>query len=256
MGLDDDLVADALAVDLPGRPLRSYPALLSTEADALAWARAGAPGGAVVVAGYQASPRGRAGLPWQVRQGTGLAFSLILRPRLPADREGWVYTVATSGLADALGADAGIAWPDEVRRGGQRAGAVGAWVELDAEGGVSWAVVNLLVPDAVQPRGPMLARVVEAIERCQRAPAEVVLARYRARCTTLGTAVRARLIPLGPAGPRVEGRAVDTLADGALVIETAAGRRVAVRPQNLGLLDALGAASPPTPGAGGGPTPR
>ena len=61
MGLDDDLAADALAADLPGRPLRSYPALLSTEADALAWARAGGPGGAVVVAGYQASPRGRAG---------------------------------------------------------------------------------------------------------------------------------------------------------------------------------------------------
>jgi BirA family biotin operon repressor/biotin-[acetyl-CoA-carboxylase] ligase len=255
VGLDDDLAADALAPDLRGRPVRSYPALLSTEADALAWARAGAPGGAVVVAGYQASPRGRAGLPWKVEQGTGLAFSLILRPELAADREGWVYTLATSGLADALGADASIAWPDEVRRGGRRAGAVGAWVELDAEG-VSWAVVNLLVPDAVQPRGRTLARVVEAIERCQRTPAEVLLARYRARCTTLGMAVRARLIPLGPAGPRVEGRAVDTLTDGALVIETAAGRRVAVRPQNLGLLDALGAASPPTPGAGGGPTPR
>ena len=255
MGLDDDLAVDALEVDLPGRPLRTYPALLSTEADALAWARAGAPGGAVVVAGYQASPRGRAGLPWQVQQGTGLAFSLILRPKLPADREGWIYTVATSGLADALGADASIAWPDEVRRGGQRVGAVGAWVELDAEG-VSWAVVNLLVPAAAPPRGPMLARVVEAIEACQHAPAEVVLARHRARCTTLGTAVRARLIPLGPAGPRVEGRAVDTLADGALVIETAAGRRVAVRPQNLGLLDALDAASPPTPAAGGDPAPR
>jgi BirA family biotin operon repressor/biotin-[acetyl-CoA-carboxylase] ligase len=255
VGLDDDLAADALAADLRGRPLRSYPALLSTEADALAWARAGGPGGAVVVAGYQASPRGRAGLPWTVRQGAGLAFSLILRPALPADREGWVYTVATSGLADALGADATIAWPDEVWRGGQRAGAVGAWVELDAEG-VRWAVVNLLVPAAEPPRGPTLARVVEAVERCQGAPAEVLLDRYRTRCATLGTAVRARLIPLGPSGPRVEGRAVGALADGALVIETAAGRRVAVRPQNLGLLEAVDAASPPPPGAGDDPAPR
>jgi BirA family biotin operon repressor/biotin-[acetyl-CoA-carboxylase] ligase len=255
VGLDDDLAADALAADLPGRPLRSYPALLSTEADALVWARAGAPDGAVVVAGYQASPRGRAGLPWQVQQGTGLAFSLILRPEVPADREGWLYTLATSGLADAVGADAKIAWPDEVRQGEQRAGAVGAWVELDAEG-VSWAVVNLLVPAAAPPRGPTLARIVEAIERCQRTPTEVVLASYRARCMTLGMAVRARLIPLGPSGPRVEGKAVDALADGALVIETAAGRRVAVRPQNLGLLDALDAASPPTPEAGGDPAPR
>jgi BirA family biotin operon repressor/biotin-[acetyl-CoA-carboxylase] ligase len=78
VGLDDDLAADVLAADLPGRPLRSYPALLSTEADALAWARAGAPDGAVVVAGYQASPRGRAGLPWQVQQGTGRPRGLAL----------------------------------------------------------------------------------------------------------------------------------------------------------------------------------
>lgn len=255
MGLDDDLTADALAAELPGRPVRSYPALLSTEADALAWARAGAPDGAVVVAGYQASPRGRAGLPWQVRQGTGLAFSLILRPELPADREGWVYTVATSGLADAVGADASIAWPDEIRRGQQRAGAVGAWVELAAEG-VSWAVVNLLVPGVAPPRGPVLARIVEAIGRSQRTPAEVVLAGYRARCATLGMAVRARLIPLGPSGPRVQGTAVDVLADGALVIETATGRRVAVRPQNLGLLEVVGPATQRSPGVGGDPAPR
>jgi BirA family transcriptional regulator, biotin operon repressor / biotin---[acetyl-CoA-carboxylase] ligase len=255
VGLDADLAAEALGDVMPGRALRSYPALLSTEADALAWARSGAPEGAVVVAGYQASPRGRAGLPWTVRQGSGLAFSLVLRPRLPVEREGWVYTVATSGLADTLGRDVTIAWPDEVRRAGTRVAAVGAWVELDAEG-VAWAVLNLLVPGALPPRGPMLARVVEAVEARLRLAAGAVLDDYRARCETLGRPVRARLIPLGPAGPRVEGRAVDALADGALVIETAKGNRVAVRPQNLGLLDELEPPSRPPPAAGGGPAPR
>lgn len=57
MELSTDLSAHALAEALPGRPVRSYPAMLSTEADALAWARAGADDGAVVVAGYQAAPR-------------------------------------------------------------------------------------------------------------------------------------------------------------------------------------------------------
>jgi BirA family transcriptional regulator, biotin operon repressor / biotin---[acetyl-CoA-carboxylase] ligase len=255
VGLDEDLVAEALAADLPGRLVRSYPALLSTEADALAWARSGAPEGAVVVAGYQVSARGRAGLPWEVRQGSGLAFSLILRPELPAEREGWVYTVATLGLADTLGEGATIAWPDEVRRAGTRAGAVGAWVELGAEG-VRWAVVNLLVPGVAPPRGPMLARVVEAVEARLRAGTDAVLDDYRARCETLGRPVRARLIPLGPSGPRVQGRAVDVLADGAMLIQTARGTRVAVRPQNLGLLDELDPASPPTPEVGGGPAPR
>src|SRR5207244_3643314 len=34
-----DLTVEAVAAALPDRPLRVYPALLSTEADALAWAR-------------------------------------------------------------------------------------------------------------------------------------------------------------------------------------------------------------------------
>ena len=62
--------------------------MLSTESEAAAWARAGAPEGAFVVAGYQASPRGRAGISWQVDHHHDLAFSLILRPQLPALREG------------------------------------------------------------------------------------------------------------------------------------------------------------------------
>ena len=157
-----DLSLEALAGALPGRPLRSYPALLSTEADALAWARAGAPAGAVVVSDYQASPRGRAGWPWEVRPGAGLGFSVVLRPNLAARREGWLYTIATSGLADALGDDATIEWPDEVTIAGRRAGAVGVQVE-QREHGLAWAVVSVLVVEATPPRGELLARVVEAI---------------------------------------------------------------------------------------------
>jgi BirA family biotin operon repressor/biotin-[acetyl-CoA-carboxylase] ligase len=236
--LTGDLDAAALAEALPGRPVRSYTALLSTEADALAWARAGAPEGAVVVAAYQVSPRGRAGVEWDVVQDGALLFSLVLRPRLPVEREGWLYTVAVSGLADAIGAGAAIRWPDEVRREGQRAGAVGVHVELGPEG-TEWAVVNVLVAEARPPRGPLLARVVEAVEARYRSPTAPVLADYLRRCETIGRTVRARLIPLGPGGPAVSGRAVTALADGALVLATERGSRVAVRPQHLGLLDEL-----------------
>src|SRR5207244_2568339 len=86
--LSGDLSPDALARIVPGRALRAYPAMLSTESEAAAWARAGAPEGAFVVAGYQASPRGRGGISWQVDHHHDLAFSLILRPQLPALREG------------------------------------------------------------------------------------------------------------------------------------------------------------------------
>lgn len=233
----DDLSAAALAAELPGRPVRGYPALLSTEATASAWARAGAPEGALVVADYQASPRGRAGWPWQVRPGEGLGFSLVLRPQLPAEREGWLYTVATCGLADVLGADAAIAWPDEVRAGpdGGRLAGVGVHVQL-GPAGTEWAVVTVLVDEAWPPRARQLAAVVAAIESRYMNP-DTVLEDHRARCSTMGRVVRARLVPLGPAGPQVSGRGVDVLADGALVLLTAKGNRVAVRPQNLGVLE-------------------
>lgn len=233
----DDLSVEALAKALPARQLRTYPAVLSTSADALAWARAGAVEGAVVVADYQASARGRAGWEWPVRPGLDLCFSLVLRPRLPAEREGWLYTVAVSGLADALGEECRIEWPDEVVRDGTRAGAVGVEAHLGAEG-TEWAVVNVLVPAAAPPRGRLLAAVVEAIESRYRSPTTPVLADYLRRCDTIGRVLRARLIPLGPGGLEVTGRAVTSLLDGAVVLETADARRIAVRPQSVGIVEA------------------
>lgn len=225
-------LGEALEQALPGRPFRFYPAVLSTEADALAWARAGAPQGAVVTAGYQASPRGRAGFEWDV--GDGLAFSLILRPRLSAPREGWVYTVAVSGLADAFGEAATIEWPETVRCDGVQVGAVGAHVEVGPLG-VDWAVVNVLIH---QPDPEFVARIVEAIEARLAEPSTRVLADYLGRCDTIGRHVVARLVPLGPGGPEAIGKAVSSSVDGSLVVETAEGRRLAIPPQSLGLLSA------------------
>jgi len=236
VGLGADLSAEALAAALPDRPIRTYPAVLSTEADALAWARAGAPSGALVAAAYQASPRGRGGLPWEVSTKGATAFSLVLRPGLPLEREGWLYTIAVLGLSDAMGADCAVEWPDGVYRDERRVGAVGVQSEL-GPGCVEWAVVNVMLGDVVPPRAPLVARAAEAIEARSRASSIEVLAAYTARCRTLGRRLRARLIPLGPGGPEVSGRAVAVRRDGALAFETAEGRRMAVRPQNLGSLD-------------------
>lgn len=246
MAIGDDLSADALAAALPGREVRGYPAVLSSESVALAWAREGAPHGAVVTAGYQVSPRGRGGLPWTVDPAHDVCFSLVLRPDLPVAREGWLYTTAVSGLADRHD-DAAITWPDEVHTARGRTAAVGAWVELGPNG-VRWAVLTVLLSgvgdagdgsDDAADRAGKLARAVRAIEHRLAADADDVLADYRARCDTLGRRVRARMIPLGPAGPQIEGNAVDVLSDGSLTIRTDRGSRVAVRPQNLGVLDVL-----------------
>jgi BirA family biotin operon repressor/biotin-[acetyl-CoA-carboxylase] ligase len=234
----DDLAAEALGALLPGRPLRTYPALLSSEVDAEAWARAGGPDGGVVTAGYLAAPRGRAGLPWPVNLDRGLVFSLLLRPDLPPEREGWPYLAAGLGLADVLGPDVEIRWPDEVHGLDGRVGAIGLRTELGPDR-VRWCVLTLLAEHARPPRGPLLARLVAAVEGRLDDPVDALLDAYRDQCATLGRRVRARLIPLGPAGPQVEGEAVDVRADGGLVIRTDEGRRAVVPPPHLGLLDDL-----------------
>lgn len=230
MELIGDLGEAELARAMPGRAVRSYPALLSTEAEALAWARAGAAAGAVVAAEYQASPRGRAGLEWHPHPGRSLAFSIVLRPRLPTHREGWLYVVAVSALADVTGGE--VDWPDTV----PGRGAVGIYSELGPES-VEWAVVNVLVERAEPPRAALLAAVVGSLETRLADPTTPVLAGYLRRCATIGRPVRARLVPMSPGGPEVAGTARTVLADGALVIETDDARRVAVRPQALGVLE-------------------
>lgn len=235
-----DLGEARLAMELPGRPVRSYPALVATHADALAWARADAPAGAVVTADYQAAPRGRGGLEWTVRPGVDLGFSLVLRPELGVEDEGWLYPVAGCGLADAVAdPEPAITWPDEVHGPAGRLAAFAVHAELGPEG-VDWAVVTALIPDVGADRAERLGAAVHAIERRLRGGADEVLADYRARCATLGQRVRARLIPVGPAGPEIVGEAVDCLGDGALVLATDRGSRVGVRPQHLGLLEDAG----------------
>lgn len=237
--MTEHLDESRLTAAMRERPVRAYPALLSTEATAMAWARQGGPSGAVVVSNYQAAPRGRGGLPWQISPGKGLSFSLLLRPSLPAEREGWCYVAGCLAVAEALAdGDVMTRWPDTVARAGTREhlASLGTHVQLGVTG-VDWAVMSVLISNAPQAREALLARCVNAIEARFADDVTTILAAYRDRCETLGRRVRLRLIPMGPDGVQVVGEGVDVRGDGALVIQTAPDRRVAVRPQDLGLLD-------------------
>lgn len=236
--MSDDLSAAAVTEALGDRPVRIYPALLSTEADAQSWARSGGPDGGVVTAAYQVSPRGRAGLPWEPDPAADVAFSLLLRPQLSAEREGWLYAASAAGVADAVGEGARWRWPDEVEHDGRVVARLGVHAEL-GPAGVDWAVVTVLRHGAGGDRARVLATTIEHIERAHARDSEAVLAGLRPRCSTLGGSVRALMIPMGPSGPRVEGVATDLKDDGALLIVTPAGGRIAVRPQHLGLLEPL-----------------
>ena len=91
----------------------------STNADLLAEARSGAPGGLVLVAEAQTAGRGRMGRTWVSPPGCALTFSVLLRPTgVPATLLGWLPLLAgvavASALRDTAGVDARLKWPNDV----------------------------------------------------------------------------------------------------------------------------------------------
>jgi BirA family transcriptional regulator, biotin operon repressor / biotin---[acetyl-CoA-carboxylase] ligase len=88
----------------------------STNADALALARAGAPEGIVVVADHQTAGRGRRDRAWAAPPGGSLLVSVLLRPRAPV--AGAVTMAAAVAMAAAVdevaGVAAGVKWPNDL----------------------------------------------------------------------------------------------------------------------------------------------
>jgi BirA family transcriptional regulator, biotin operon repressor / biotin---[acetyl-CoA-carboxylase] ligase len=108
-----------------GREGRVVATTASTNDDALAWAAAGAPDGAWIVAGAQTAGRGRRGRVWASPAGAGLYLSVVLRPQ-PAAVPGSAFDPAMSlltvmagvavveAIADATGLRATLKWPNDV----------------------------------------------------------------------------------------------------------------------------------------------
>ena len=100
-----------------GKSFRFVPSTGSTSDDALAWAKAGAPHGAVVVSDEQHAGRGRAGKSWQSPAGVNLYFSCVLRPDLAAKDVAPITLSAGLALARALEAykvKAQLKWPNDL----------------------------------------------------------------------------------------------------------------------------------------------
>lgn len=238
MALSADLTPEALEAALPGRALRSYVALVSTGSVAYGWAIEGAPDGAAVIADHQLSPRGHAGRPLKDPPGRGLGFSVVMRPSLPLAREGWLYTLVLTALSDVFGEASTVEWPDEVRRDGAMVAAVGIRTGVgEDDDEIVWAIVDVLLPEAAPPRGPILAAALEAIDARAAGDAGAVLRDYDRVCATIGRQVRARL--RAGTGPSVEGRAVESQEDGAIVLETPNGLRAPVRPHDVRRLEQI-----------------
>lgn len=126
----------------------------STNDDAKAFARAGAPEGTVVLAAEQTGGRGRLGRAWSSPPG-GVYLSAVLRPPLaPADISP-LALVAGIGLARAfaaLGVVTALKWPNDVYLDGRKL--AGILLEMSGEAErVEWVVIGCGI-NVHAPRSP------------------------------------------------------------------------------------------------------
>jgi BirA family biotin operon repressor/biotin-[acetyl-CoA-carboxylase] ligase len=144
-GLTEGEIASTLLTEWLGRSLICKALTGSTNSDASALGRSGAPEGTVVVADAQTAGRGRLGRTWVSRPGLNLYLSILLRPRIVPAAAPQLALVAGLAVAEAFedeGVSASIKWPNDVLLGGRKA--CGILTELEAEADrVDFVVVGI-----------------------------------------------------------------------------------------------------------------
>lgn len=118
----------SLAETLFAAKLHYAPVTQSTNSDALAAARNGAPHGSVFFADEQTAARGRGGHQWLSTAGDGLYVSIILRLNISADRLMLLPLAVGLAAAQAIDQVTGLAidirWPNDLLIGPLKAGGI------------------------------------------------------------------------------------------------------------------------------------
>jgi BirA family transcriptional regulator, biotin operon repressor / biotin---[acetyl-CoA-carboxylase] ligase len=145
------------------------------------------PEGAVAVADEQTEGRGRLGRRWSARPGTGLLFSIALRPAVPSSRLPELSLVAGEACAEAIAAVTGLQpelkFPNDVLIGGRKVAGILAEAR---EGRVVLGIgVNVNASEDELPAGtdtPATSLSLEAGRRVDRAELLVTLLERLERC--------------------------------------------------------------------------
>ncbi|MEN8140921.1 MAG: biotin--[acetyl-CoA-carboxylase] ligase [Thermodesulfobacteriota bacterium] len=136
---------DIKRAEIAGHPLLYYDELDSTNRLARDLGLKGQKSGTIVVAGDQSKGRGRLGKSWYSAPGSGLYFSMILRPRLPLAEMARI--TLSAGLALALAVDrftgqaAKLKWPNDLFLAGQKCG--GILTETEVHGGAALVILGV-----------------------------------------------------------------------------------------------------------------
>jgi len=150
-----------------GARIEHLPVTDSTNDDALALAKSGAPHGLVVVADRQRQGRGRRGTRWSSEPGAGLLFSLIVRTRWQTAALSVLPLVVGLAVrqvvADRVSAPALVKWPNDVFAGGRKLS--GVLVESYSQAGeVRALVVGVGLNVHRQPFPPEIAETATSLE--------------------------------------------------------------------------------------------
>lgn len=181
----------------------------STNRQARLWAREGAPHGAAVIATRQSAGRGRRGRSWASAPGSGLWFSIVLRPDIPEASYPLLPFAAALATADACkdvtGADVSIKWPNDLLLEGRKI--TGILVEREGTAAVMGIGINVAqkaedFPPELQDKAGSLTQLtgqavdMHALETAllnqieRRIDHFDFLDEYAARCITIGAKVQ------------------------------------------------------------------
>ncbi|SPE17789.1 Biotin--acetyl-CoA-carboxylase ligase [Candidatus Sulfotelmatomonas gaucii] len=110
----------------------------STNADAMAAGRAGAPHGSAYLADEQTAGRGRGDHGWHSAAGEGLYVSILLRPAIPAAHLPLLPLAAGLAAADAICSAASLAvdlrWPNDLLISERKTGGILVEANIESEG--------------------------------------------------------------------------------------------------------------------------
>lgn len=229
-----------------GRSHEHWTQLASTNDRAIAWARAGAPHGAIVTADAQTAGRGRLGRAWNSPAGEDLYVSMVLRPA-PGRPVGALGLAVGVGLREGLAAWlpwAQLKWPNDVLCAGRKLAGIlcearweGDRPEIVAGFGINVGrrqfagalaeTATSLARELPAPpdRAVVLARVLVTVERALddffAGGFAELRDRYEPHCALCGQAVEVDMND--GTGKRTPARAVGLADDGALLVEPLAG---------------------------------
>lgn len=219
-----------------GQPYQYLGNTDSTQSQARQLAEAGSPEGTLVLAETQSQGRGRRGRAWHSPSGSGLYFSLILRPQRPLQQLPLLSLAAGVALREACGVG-GLKWPNDVLAPDGRKLA-GVLLEADIRGedvrqlilgiGLNVHRHSALPPEASAladwlpvSRRLVLEQLMLSLERWIYASDADILQAWQQHSYTLG-----RTVQVNTLHGEVCGLATAITADGALCIQNEQGNHL------------------------------